>query len=129
MTSASVKIRHISVCCDKRGWVFEPLSLSQIEHQKNAHLVITLPGQIRGNHFHRLATETVTVFGPALVRFRKANTTRDISVGKEEAIQLVFPPGVAHAIKNTGTRPGILIAFSNRPYDPQAPDTYRDILI
>ncbi len=120
----SVKMEKLAVFSDERGWVFEPLTRVQLAGQQNAHLVITLPGKIRGNHFHKDATETVTVFGPALVRFREGDLTRDINVPPNEAFQFVFPPGVPHAMLNSGDKPTILIAFSDRPYLPENPDTF-----
>ena len=124
-----VTIKPLTVFSDERGWVFEPATGKQLARQKNAHLVISLPGQVRGNHFHEIATETVAVFGPALVRFRENDSLKDITVAEGEAIQFVFPPGVPHAILNTGEMPLVLIAFSDRPYLSDSPDTFSYRLI
>jgi hypothetical protein len=50
---------------DPRGVVIEPLGPRELPIQRNIHLVLTGPGQVRGNHLHRLETEIVTVLGPA----------------------------------------------------------------
>ncbi len=126
---SNVIIEPLAVFSDERGWVLEPVTADLLARQKNSHLVITLPGQIRGNHFHKVATETAAVCGPALVRFRENDRQRDVIIAQGEAIRLVFPPGVAHAIVNTGKTPLALIAFSDRPYLPEKPDTYRCRLI
>jgi hypothetical protein len=36
------------------------------------------------------------------------------------------PPGVAHAIKNTGTATGVQIGFNTIEHDPAHPDVVRD---
>jgi UDP-2-acetamido-2,6-beta-L-arabino-hexul-4-ose reductase len=41
--------------------------------KKNAHIVISGPGVIRGNHYHKKGEETMAVMGPALVRVRDGN--------------------------------------------------------
>ncbi len=124
-----VIIEPLAVFSDKRGWVFEPATGEQLAGQKNAHLVITLPGQVRGNHLHKVATETLAVFGPALVRFMENDRPQDVIVPPDKAVRLVFPPGVAHAICNTGPKPMVLIAFSDQPYRRQRPDTFKHRLI
>ena len=60
------------------------------------------PGAIRGNHRHLRGTEMTTVLGPALVRYRCDQRTEDVAVPAGAAWRFVFPPGTAHAFKNTG---------------------------
>jgi hypothetical protein len=42
---------------------------------------------------------------------------------------MVFPPGVSHAIQNTGHTDSLLVAFNTCAHDPADPDTVQDILI
>jgi hypothetical protein len=65
------RVEPLPVSRDPRGLLIEPLGPVELPAQRNVHLVVTGPGQIRGNHFHRLGTEIVTVLGPALVRLRE----------------------------------------------------------
>jgi hypothetical protein len=44
-------------------------------------------------------------------------------------VRFVFPPGVPHAIQNTGTQPGLLVAFNTQIHNPSDPDTVWDPLI
>lgn len=125
----SVKIDSLRVYGDARGVVFEPLSADRIAVQRNAHVVISWPGVVRGNHFHLQGTETIAVAGPALVRIREDGKLRDIEVPDQQAYRFVLPPKVAHAIKNIGDRPNVLVAFNTCEHDPQLPDTVEDILI
>ncbi|MFP4349280.1 MAG: cupin domain-containing protein [Desulfococcaceae bacterium] len=119
----------LSLNADDRGIVFEPITADELPHQKNAHIVITRPGAIRGNHFHRQGTEIVAVMGPALVRYRFKGELYDVTVEADTVYRFVFPPGVPHAIQNTGDRPQIMAAFNTMVHDPANPDTLREELI
>jgi UDP-2-acetamido-2,6-beta-L-arabino-hexul-4-ose reductase len=119
----------VAVHADERGFVFEPMAFEPLSRQRNIHVVVTLPGFIRGNHYHRRAVEIVAVLGPALVRFREDESVEDVTIGEGEAVRFTFPPGVAHAIQNTGDRPSLLIAFADSVHDPTAPDVVRETLI
>jgi len=114
---------------DSRGVVFEPLAADRLAEQRNVHVVISRPGVVRGNHFHLQETETIVVAGPALIRVREDGILRDIEVPDKQAYRFILPPGVAHAIKNTGDRPNILVGFNTSKHDPEHPDTVEDILI
>jgi quercetin dioxygenase-like cupin family protein len=114
---------------DSRGIVVEPLGPDELAAQRNVHLVLTGPGQVRGNHVHRLGTEIATVLGPALVRLREAGALRDVTVPEGEAYRFVLPPGISHAFQNTGSEPMVLVAFNTAAYDPVSPDVERDVLI
>jgi UDP-2-acetamido-2,6-beta-L-arabino-hexul-4-ose reductase len=127
--SSRVKIEPVSFFTDARGWVVEPLSEEQIPHQRNVHVVFTEPGHVRGNHYHQHTTEVMLVMGPALVRLREASERRDVPVAAGEALRFTIPPGIAHAIQNTGTRPSVLTSFNDLPHDRNKPDTVREVLI
>ena len=114
---------------DARGSVFEPAGEADLPAQKNVHVVVTHPGGVRGNHAHRRGTEIIVVAGPALVRYREEGRVVDHRIPDGEVHRFRVPPGVAHAIRNTGTTDTILVAFSTEPYDPADPDTVRDELI
>lgn len=125
----TVKIDRLRVHSDARGVVFEPLAADRLAEQRNVHVVVSRPGLVRGNHFHREGTETIAVAGPALVRIRENGILRDIEVPAQEACRFILPANVSHAIKNTGDQPNILVAFNTCAHDPQQPDTVEDILI
>lgn len=124
-----ISIDRIPIRADERGSVFEPLELREIALQKNVHVVISGPGVVRGNHFHHRGVEIIAVRGPALVRFREGEAIREATVPAGEAYRFTFPPGVPHAIKNTGEEDQVLVAFNTQPHDPEEPDVERDVLI
>jgi UDP-2-acetamido-2,6-beta-L-arabino-hexul-4-ose reductase len=118
-----IEIRSVTVKSDARGCVFEPLSGEDLQSQKNVHVVLTLPGEVRGNHLHRKGTEVLVVHGPALVRHRAGDEIVDTAIAEGDVVRFMFPPGVPHAIQHTGDRPGFLVAFSSEVHDPSNPDT------
>lgn len=114
---------------DDRGTVFEPLAPEELPRQHNVHVVITLPGCVRGNHYHLHGRETVALTGPSLIRLRQDGTLRDLIVPAGAIYKLSIPPGVSHAFKNTGATPNILVGFNTVPHDPHHPDLIKDNLI
>lgn len=127
---ASVTLEILTLHTDPRGSVVEPLAPEALPAQRNVHVVLNEPGAVRGNHFHKRGTEVLTVFGPALVRMREgAGAVADTAVPEGEVYRFTIPPGVSHAVRNTGTTPAVLVAFNTEHHDQGAPDTFRDVLL
>ena len=124
-----IKKETVNRFSDSRGFVFEPVQGELLANQRNTHVVVSRPGAVRGNHFHIRGTETLVVCGPALVRIREDKATRDISIPADTTCRLIIPPGIAHAIQNTGETDNLLVAFNSEPHDPDQPDLVQDILI
>jgi len=97
--------------------------------QRNVHVVLSEPGEVRGNHYHRLGTEVLVVRVPALVRFREVGELRDRRIPEGEIHRFVIPPGVPHAIRHEGTGQGLLVGFNSQAHDPENPDTFRELLL
>ena len=112
-----------------RGFVFEPIANELLSAQKNSHVVIIAPDAIRGNHYHLYGTETIAVVGPALLRFKEGNDIYDFEVASKQVYQFVIPPKVAHAIKNTGKKDNLLIAFNTVAHHSKKPDVVSEILM
>lgn len=124
-----VTIEKIDVKHDERGSVFEPLTQKEISGQNNFHVVLTGPGYVRGNHFHKKGIEMLTVKGPALIRIRTQKGIEDFDVLDGDVIKTTIPPGISHAIKNTGDQVNLLVAFNTIEHDPDNPDVFEDNLI
>src|SRR5262249_11845930 len=107
-------VEPVAYPSDHRGLVVEPLAVHEFAAQGNAHLASTAPGRVRGNHCHERGTEVALVLGPALVRYRdgEAGPVRDLTLAPGEAVRFTFPPRVAHAMKNTGDAPMIILSFN-----------------
>jgi UDP-2-acetamido-2,6-beta-L-arabino-hexul-4-ose reductase len=124
-----VKIDHIQTSADARGAVFEPLDEAELSRQRNVHVVLTRPGAVRGNHYHRSGTEVIVVHGCCLARFRKGEELCDTTVGENETVRFYIPHGVSHAFKNTGSGISVMVACNTVAHDPVNPDVTRDVLI
>ena len=126
----SISYERLSVISDERGFVLELLDVGDFASQRNAHIVVSLPGVVRGNHYHTKGRETITILGPSLVRFREpGGGIEEVVVPEKEAWRFVFLPGVSHAIKNLGGEANTLVAFNMVEHDPENPDTHKDLLI
>jgi dTDP-4-dehydrorhamnose 3,5-epimerase-like enzyme len=114
---------------DARGTLFEPLTDDELHAQKNVHVVLTQPNEVRGNHSHLTAVETTTVVGPCLIRLKEQGEIRDIHVAEGELVRLTIPPGVVHAYRNTGDKVMVMVSFSTNLHDPQGADTQREQIL
>jgi dTDP-4-dehydrorhamnose 3,5-epimerase-like enzyme len=126
---SGVHIESVTTHRDPRGSVFEPLDEAELAAQKNVHVVITAPNEVRGNHRHATAVEITAVVGPCLARLKEAGVIRDVEVPAGEIWRFIIPPGVAHAYRNTGSGPMVLISFSTQVHDPRATDTIREQIL
>src|ERR1700727_1786943 len=114
---------------DARGTLFEPLTEAELQAQKNVHVVLTQPNEVRGNHVHRTAVETTTVVGPCRVRLKEEGEIKDIDVAAGDILRLTIPPGVVHAFRNTGRSAMVLVSFSTNLHDPEGTDTEREQIL
>jgi dTDP-4-dehydrorhamnose 3,5-epimerase-like enzyme len=124
-----VVVQSVKTHRDARGSLFEPLTDAELTAQKNVHVVLTQPNEVRGNHVHRTAMETTTVVGPCLIRLKEAGALRDLNVPDGEIWRLTIPPGVVHAFRNTGDAMMVLVSFSTHLHDPAGSDTERQQIL
>ena len=127
--AARAVVQSVKTHRDARGSVFEPLNDAELAGQKNVHVVLTQPNEVRGNHSHRTAVETTTVVGPCLIRLKEEGEIRDIEVAEGELLRLTIPPGVVHAFRNTGDSAMLMVSFSTNLHDPQGADTQREQIL
>jgi dTDP-4-dehydrorhamnose 3,5-epimerase-like enzyme len=127
--STDVRIESVKTHRDARGSLFEPLTEAELGAQKNVHVVLTQPNEVRGNHWHASAVEMTTVVGPCLVRLKESGVIRDVEVPAGETWRFTIPPGVVHAYRNTGREAMVLISFSTQMHDPNASDTTREQIL
>jgi dTDP-4-dehydrorhamnose 3,5-epimerase-like enzyme len=127
--TSRVAVQTVKTHHDARGSLFEPLSDAELAGQKNVHVVLTQPNEVRGNHVHRTAVETTSVVGPCLIRLKEAGAIRDLDVPAGEIWRLTIPPGVVHAFRNTGESIMVLVSFSTNLHDPAGSDTEREQIL
>jgi dTDP-4-dehydrorhamnose 3,5-epimerase-like enzyme len=127
--SSSVTIEKLDSFRDVRGLVFEPVGPGDLVRQGNVHVVVTEPGCVRGNHYHRQGSEITVVVGPALFRYRDGDGVCDVEFAAGEVARVRIPPGVAHAFQNPGPGPMLLIGFNTEVHDRARPDVVADVLV
>jgi len=125
----STRIERLRPHLDARGAVFEPLDAGELSAQRNVHVVLTEPGAVRGNHWHRQATEVTSIVGPCQVRLKEAGTVYDLEVPAGEVWRLSIAPGVVHAFRNVGSGPMALVSFSSEPHDPSGAGLERETIL
>lgn len=75
-----VLVEPLAPSRDARGFLIEPLEGSALAAQQNVHTAWTVPGSVRGNHYHARGTEVTLVLGPALVRYRDETGIHNVRV-------------------------------------------------
>jgi len=129
LNTSRVVVQSVKTHRDARGSLFKPLSDAELAGQKNVHVVLTQPNEVRGNHVHRTAVETTSVVGPCLIRLKEDGSIRDLDVPAGEIWRLTIPPGVVHAFRNTGESMMVLVSFSTNLHDPTGSDTEREQIL
>ena len=80
-----------------------------------------IQGQIKGGHYHPEAVEWFTVIeGEAILRLEDIVTheRREIPLNFEQAVSVFVPNNVAHDFKNVGDGNMIILAYTDKLYDP-----------
>ncbi len=110
---------------DERGWLHKVLTSSQCDgHPPAGEVYVTsaLPGEVRGNHYHRRMGEWFAVVeGSGVLRIADpgSGARREIALDAASPTTVYVPPGIAHALVNEGDGPMISIAWAEREHDPE----------
>jgi UDP-2-acetamido-2,6-beta-L-arabino-hexul-4-ose reductase len=130
-----VRILSLDDRGDQRGssYTLQEQQFSFLGSVEDVHFSTTLPGHIRGNHFHRLRKEVL------VVRFEDSWTFAwDQGEGTvpelrkfdgSGTIVVEIEPLASHAVRNDGQRPLLIFAMTNGLYDPVKPDSYSRIVL
>ena len=130
-----VRILKLDDRGDQRGFSYslQDQQFAFLGSVEDVHFSMTLPGHIRGNHFHRLRKEVL------VVRFEDAWTlawdqgegtvaeTRKFEGAGTVVVEI--EPLASHAVRNDGRRPLLIFAMTNGLYDPAKPDSHGRIVL
>lgn len=111
---------------DSRGALFES---ARAAASSQTFISSTVPGKIRGDHFHiDLVERFLVVSGQATVRVRKVLSEEVFSfeVSGDRPVAIDMPPLHTHHIENTSQADVTTFFWSHRLFDPANPDTYAD---
>jgi oxalate decarboxylase/phosphoglucose isomerase-like protein (cupin superfamily) len=119
-----IQISELGNNGDVRGFSFTapPEAFDFLGHIADMHLASTLPGAVRGNHYHSRRREVIVILpGPAWSLYwdeGEGTAARHRSFAGSSAVLVLVSPGSSHAVRNDGAGPLWLVASSSEPYDP-----------
>lgn len=109
---------------DDRGWFLKVITGTEDHlpsHTGEVYLTMGKPGQAKGGHYHPEAVEWFTVIeGSAVLHLEDVETHehRSVEMSLEKAITVFIPNNVAHVVVNNGDRDFVLLAYTDKLYDP-----------
>jgi oxalate decarboxylase/phosphoglucose isomerase-like protein (cupin superfamily) len=119
-----LRISELSNNGDARGFSFTVPAdaLDFLGRIADIHLASTLPGAVRGNHYHLRRREVIIILpGPAWSLHwdeGEGMAAQHRSFDGSGAVLVLVSPGSSHAVRNNGAGPLWLVASSSEPYDP-----------
>lgn len=122
-----IKRRLIS---DDRGWFLKAITGTEEgipHHTGEVYLTMGKPGQAKGGHYHPEAVEWFTLIkGEAILKLEdmETHTRKDIEMSLDKAITVFIPNNVAHIVVNNGNEDFILLAYTDKLYDPKDTISY-----
>jgi dTDP-4-dehydrorhamnose 3,5-epimerase-like enzyme len=111
---------------DARGWLLKVIDGHEEglpNYTSETYVTVTLPGEVRGNHYHVNTAEWFTVIqGKANVVLcdPASNERLNLALAAANPQTLYAPAGLAHAFENPidSSEPLIIIAYADHLYDP-----------
>lgn len=120
-----VKVIPRRLLKDERGWFLKAITGTEENipsHTGEVYLTMGKPGQAKGGHYHPEAVEWFTiVLGSAILKLEDMETheRRDIPMSLDKAITVFIPNQVAHVVVNDSNEDFILLAYTDKLYDPK----------
>jgi oxalate decarboxylase/phosphoglucose isomerase-like protein (cupin superfamily) len=119
-----IQISELANHGDPRGLSFSlpPEALDFLGRVADMHLASTLPGAIRGNHYHTRKREAI-VFLPGAAWSLHWDEGPEAPVHHKtfdgrECVVVMISPRCSHAVRNDGASPLWLVACSSEAFDP-----------
>lgn len=116
---------------DDRGWFLKAITGTEDgipSHTGEVYLTMGKPGQEKGGHWHPEAVEWFTIIeGEATLKLEDMDTHEkmQISMKFNDAITVFVPSRVAHVFINESNENFILLAYTNKLYDPTDTIAYK----
>lgn len=126
-----VRIIPRRLIADDRGWFLKAITGTEEDipsHTGEVYLTMGKPGQAKGGHYHPEAVEWFTVVeGSAVLRLEDIVTKKrmEIPLNLESAKTIFVPNNVAHDFKNVGDTNFIVLAYTDKLYDPKDTIAYK----
>lgn len=116
--------RIVPVYEDKRGAIADVFYKHQIDH---VAVIDTLPGSMRGNHYHKQSTQHVLVTKGSFEYWYRSLDSREPAqcVVLREFDLVTTPPGEVHAMRMTEANQFIVFSEGLRGGQDYEADTFR----
>ena len=120
-----VAIIQRKLIADDRGWFLKAITGTEKDipsHTGEVYLTMGKPGQAKGGHYHPEALEWFTIIeGNAVLKLEDIETHErlDILMSLDKAITVFIPNNVAHIVINNSDKDFILLAYTDKLYDPK----------
>lgn len=120
--------RHLII--DDRGWFLKAITGTEKNipsHTGEVYLTMGKPGQSKGGHYHPEAVEWFTLIsGNAILKLEDIETheKKNIYMSLEKAITVFIPNNVAHIVVNNSDKDFVLLAYTDKLYNPCDTITY-----
>ena len=113
---------------DDRGWLAEVLRTGDKIPGGPGQIYITAakPGVTKGRHYHTRKVEWFCVIqgqGRLLLEEIATGLHQEVEMSQAKMVTVRIPPGVGHAITNTGSDLLLLMVYVNEVFDPNDQDT------
>ena len=108
---------------DNRGWFLKAITGTEEgipSHTGEVYLTMGKPGQSKGGHYPKAVEWFTIIEGSAILKLEdiKTHERKDIEMSLERAITVFIPNNVAHVVVNNSDKDFILLAYTDRLYDP-----------
>lgn len=119
-----VRIIPRRLIADDRGWFLKAITGTEEDipsHTGEVYLTMGKPGQAKGGHYHPEAVEWFTIIeGSAILKLEDMETHErmDIEMPFEKAQTVFIPNNLAHIVVNNSDKDFILLAYTDKLYDP-----------
>ena len=122
-TIMKMQIADLANSGDARGFSFTPpQAMMFLGEVKDIHLASSVPGAVRGNHYHLHKREAIILFPGASWSLHwdegEGTPIQRRSFDGSGAVLLLVSPECSHAVRNDGTTLLWLVACSSEAYDP-----------
>jgi dTDP-4-dehydrorhamnose 3,5-epimerase-like enzyme len=119
-----IRISELANTGDARGFSFTAPkeALDFVGGTVDMHLASTMPGAVRGNHYHLRRREAIIVLPGTVWSLHwdegEGLPAQHRSFDGSVAVQVLVSTGASHAVRNDGDKPLWLVACSSEVYDP-----------
>jgi dTDP-4-dehydrorhamnose 3,5-epimerase-like enzyme len=119
-----IEIMKLPNTGDGRGFSFTmpPEAINFVARIADMHLASTLPGAVRGNHYHLRRREAILLLPGSIWSLHwdegEGTPAQHRSFDGSSAVLVLVSTGASHAVRNDGEAALWLVGCSSEPYDP-----------